>query len=152
MRIKSNSDLEPVRKSRRRRMSSNSKKGPNLTSNFLMDKGPRYNYFCNNELKSDSHFYTSSEIPRFEMSHMHESLWNNLKNYTNKTDNFTEDEIRGFFEVLTLWSLTNLPKSMTYFVHQLAIVYNIKTGGDFYADFPNVIEEIFVKDFMTSAI
>ena len=86
------------------------------------------------------------------MSHVHESLWNNLKNYTNKMENFTEDEIRGFFEVLTLWSLTNIPKSMTYFVHQLAIVYNIKTGLDFYVAFPNVIEEIFVKDFMSSAI
>ena len=152
MRIKSDSDLETVRKFTRR-MYSNSKKGSHLTSKYLTDKGPRYNFICDNEPKLDSQpLFYKSEIPPFEMSHVHESLWNNLKNYTNKMENFTEDEIRGFFEVLTLWSLTNIPKSMTYFVHQLAIVYNIKTGSDFYVAFPNVIEEIFVKDFMSSAI
>ena len=64
-------------------------------------------------------------------------LWKKLCDFTNKKDNFKEDDIKQFFENLDLKS-----RYLLINMNLLLEIYHRKTNRDFKEDFPNVVDNI----------
>ena len=70
------------------------------------------------------------------------NLWNRLCNFTNKTENFTQSEMAGFFESIS----TNCKARSLYgYKSKIMPVYNIQTRRNFDVDFPYISDFILKK-------